>query len=739
MRRPLFLAAAAALFGCGNAEPTGLGGIQQLIYIQRTGGETGNVFEYAQGGAATDQGDIYLLAPPTASGTRTNLTHLPPGSDVMAMDLSFDAAEVVFSARLAPGDPYHLFRINLDGSNPCEPGSTGYCQITDGPNDEVYPIYIPGGRIFFVTNRCVESGAKQFEDEYERATTAQVATISRMGGDLQLGARNVSHRVAPTLLSDGRVLLTQWDHLGEKNEGNLVIMSQDMTAQREGFGKEGKGVTNSYLRAREVAPGQLVSVGTSRDRTFQAGKLLLVALGTLAADGTVDMSSLAEANSSAEDLTPDVPGGRTASYAGVGRYFDAFPVGDLADRRFVVSWADGPVESMALGAANQKPLFGIYLYDAKAKSRFPIVVLQDAWAVSPIPVQKRAEPAIVAAGNMAQGTQSTLVSAINVYDSTLFQIPQGSVRKVRIMEGFSGEEGVGDFGLTEFDGHARLGEIDPAGDGSFKALVPANVPVHIQLVDDFAMAVQTGSGDVASEPIWIQGRAGEARVCGGCHEDRTKTPSLTPGSSALQALGAVALDLPRPQRMSMDFSPAKVMGVPWDLALQPIFDAHCTDCHDGSANGANPHYTITDMTDMLTFDWTFDLRGQPINANIAGRMYGYSASHLSLIGPAMLFEEKQITITGDMPKQYISPGAARASMLFQLLNPPQRYPTIDTTRRAYAGPVHPAEVATAINGHSGSDAKYQLSPDEYYLLILMADMGGQFYSRENIYAARGGH
>ena len=79
------------------------------------------------------------------------------------------------------------------------------------------------------------------------------------------------------------------------------------------------------------------------------------------------------------------------------------------------------------------------------------------------------------------------------------------------------------FGLSEFDGQARLGEVDINKDGSFKAQIPANTPVRLQLIDKFGMALATSGpgGDTASEPVWIQGRSGEARICGGCHEDRT--------------------------------------------------------------------------------------------------------------------------------------------------------------------------------------------------------------------------
>ena len=59
-------------------------------------------------------------------------------------------------------------------------------------------------------------------------------------------------------------------------------------------------------------------------------------------------------------------------------------------------------------------------------------------------------------------------------------------------------------------------------DGSFAAVVPGNVPFHIQLIDKFGLSM-------ANESIWISGRAGEQRFCGGCHESRTKAATLAPG------------------------------------------------------------------------------------------------------------------------------------------------------------------------------------------------------------------
>ncbi len=736
MRKQLLLMASAAAavglgaVGCDNGQTNVLGGVSAIAYIQRTPADTGNVFDYTGGGT---NGNLFTLSPPTASGVKKNLTNWS-GGDVNALDLSFDAREIVFSGQAPGDDRYHIFRINVDGTNPCDAAmgkvSQGPCQITMGANDEVYPIYLPAGRIFYVTNRNVEGGATpQFRDEYERATTAQVATMKLDGSDQVLGPRNVSHRVAPTLLSDGRVLLTEWRHLGETNEGDLTIMQQDLTGVREGFGREGKGLTNSYLRAKEYAPGQLVVIGTSRDRTFQAGKILRVNLGG------ADITTQSEARSSAEDLTPLVPADRTPSFKDVGRYYDVVPVPGISDR-YLTTWADGPVETEVLSMAHAQPDFGIYVYDAKSQTRFPIVNDPNTWEQSPIAIVQRPEPPTLNPLFAAQGTTATLIGAINVYDSTMFpNMTVGDAIKVRVTEGFSSEEGFPDmFGLSEFDGQARLGEVPINPDGSFKAQIPANTPVRLQLIDKFGMALGTSGpgGDTASEPVWIQGRSGEARICGGCHEDRTKAIQLAPGSSILQAAGSPDLmsSIARVDRASTTYTYDKVVGVPWDKAIQPIFDAHCVDCHDGTPGAANPSYTITDMTDMTTFMFTFNLKGTPTTINAGDRVYTYNASYVAMLGPAMAFMEKNIMVTGNA-MGYIEPGAAHNSLAIQMLNPPQLFPSVDMNTRAFSGkPVHPAEVGT-YNGFNGADAKYQLSSDEYYLLILNADDGGQFYFREN--------
>jgi hypothetical protein len=722
IRSKLALALTVALgtTACGGSDPGPLDGIDSLVFLQRAArNETGDIFQYTsyEPGAR-----LVKLSPPTADGKLTELCCSNAGSefaaiDISGYDLSFDAREIVFAGKLNASSHYGLFLLHLD---------TGVVdEIHSDPNADYFnPLFVPGDKIIFLTNKvpASEGSARQFQDEYERGVTAQLGVMNRDGTGLVLGARNLSHRVFPSLLSNGRVVFTQWDHLGDMNAGHLLTMNPDLTVVREAFGKEGSGITNSYLKAREIAPGRLIAIGTSRDRTLQAGALLDIRLGeTYVEGGEVKADkNMSEATASYKLLTPNVPLGREPAPTTVGRYYDAYALDGKDDPTLVVSWADGPVESGTLGAAGLDANFGIYLFDSAHAVRKPIFDDPARWDVAPRPLIARdAPPQIAASGNHQFGGDTALLAGTNAYQSSIATFAPGSVYGVRVTEGFSVEEGVPrDFGLTEFEGAAVLGVAPVEADGSFAALVPAGIPVRMQAIDRFGLAI-------VSEPVWVSGAAGESRACGGCHESRTGVVVTQPGVTQAIARGPVHLlsDTPRGQRVSQAFTVDGTVGVPWDGALQGVFDRKCITCHEGTPGAANPSWTLTDPVTNESFTWTFDLRGGDATYGVGDFMFsGYSRSHLSLMGPSMRdLEDTDLVLTGDTTV-YVEPGNARGSALIKKLNPPQIFPAPDLTKRAFAVADFPAH-AEAVGE--------ELTADEYYLLVLMADNGGQFYSREN--------
>jgi hypothetical protein len=712
----LVLMGALTQAGCDDSG-TGEGpldGVDSIVFLQRIArGGMGDIFNYTSYEAG---GRIVKLSPPTADGKLEVLCcdqdEAFANADISGYDLSFDAREIVFSAKLSANEKYGLYIVSVE--------TGGITPIPTNPNhDYITPVFLPGDRIFFATNAVVEEGAPQFRDEYERRETAQVGVINRDGSNETLGARNLSHRIFPTVLSDGRVMVTHWDHLGDMNAGHLVIMNPDMTRVREAFGKEEASFTNSYYKAVEVSPGRVIAIGSSRDRTVQSGTILDLRLGEVyEKDGEIWADrNVAEANASFRILTPSVPSGDEPSSQGIGRYYDAYPLNARDYPDLLVSWANGPVEDGALDAAGIPADFGIYLYDSKGAQRRPIYNETKYWDVFPRPLAPReAPPVIPASATNEYSDNAVLIGSTNVYQSSLDEFAPGSIYGVRVLEGFSSEEiGTREFGLTEHEGSARLGTTEVQADGSWAALIPANVPVHVQVFDEFGMALR-------SEPVWISGRKGESLLCNGCHEDRARAAVIQPGLTEALAKGPVDMmsAVSRDQRQSNDFSIGGVVGVPWDVALQPIFDAKCVSCHNGTENEANPSYTITDPETGESFAWTFNLGSEPVEYNVGEEMLsGMSASHMTLLGPSMLMLQENLEIEGEIPV-YVTPASARESALIKKLNPPRLYPAPDTTVRAFEGPTHAEEQGFT-----------DLTPEEYHLLILMADGGGQFYSREN--------
>ena len=127
--------------------------VQSVIFLQRSPrNSNGNVFDYT---SFVPGARLVKLEPPSADGKLTVLTADPmwSGADIMAWDLSFDAKSVVFSARLADSNRFQLFSMNVDGTNPK--------QLTEGDFDYVYPMFLPGQKIMFMTSKNVEEGGRR--------------------------------------------------------------------------------------------------------------------------------------------------------------------------------------------------------------------------------------------------------------------------------------------------------------------------------------------------------------------------------------------------------------------------------------------------------------------------------------------------------------------------------------------------------------------------------------------------
>src|SRR5262249_42494494 len=150
-----------------------------------------------------------------------------------------------------------------------------------------------------------------------------------------------------------------------------------------------------------------------------------------------------------------------------------------------------------------------------------------------------------------------------------------------IIEGFSSEAApnVTMFGLTMAEGAAILGEANIQPDGSWLARVPPFIPMHLQAVDEFELAIR-------SQTTWIQGMPGEDRVCGGCHEDRTSPNRPSAQQQTIAATKVQEFAYPINERAEYPWQMTMGTVGTNSLEIQSILDAKCVSCHNGTTNGS---------------------------------------------------------------------------------------------------------------------------------------------------------
>src|SRR5262245_49710034 len=121
-RTTAFLALALSVSaGCGSDEPTVIEGVHAIVFASRA-------TRYEDGTPAVVSGDnqvldyqrwvpgghLYVLSPPTSSGTLTDLVPGEDQADFQGLDVSFDGKEVVFSMKRSADERYHLYLVNVD-------------------------------------------------------------------------------------------------------------------------------------------------------------------------------------------------------------------------------------------------------------------------------------------------------------------------------------------------------------------------------------------------------------------------------------------------------------------------------------------------------------------------------------------------------------------------------------------------------------------------------------------------
>ncbi|MBN2021558.1 MAG: PD40 domain-containing protein [Pirellulales bacterium] len=495
-----------------------------------------------------------------------------PRGGVRDPQVHYDGQKILFSHRKGGERTYHLYEIDADGAN--------LRQLTDGPDDDIEPTYLPDGNIIFCSSRC---------RRFVNCWFTRVATLYKCDGDgqnVRMLSSNNDHDNTPWMLPDGRVLYMRWEYVdrSQVHFHHLWTINPDGTGQMAFFGNELGGI--AMLDAKPIPGTNKVVMSSS------PGHGMFEHAGPVA---VVDPSR-----------GPDVPGSSRKVSPGPEwePWRDPYA---LSEDAFLVA-----------------KRVGIYLLDGQGNVELVYELPESDRHMEmhePRPLAPRPrEPVIPSRIDLSKRTGRLVLS--DIYEGRgMDGVARGEIKKLLVLKqlpkpvNFSGGMEPltigGTFTLAEI-----VGEVPVAPDGSAHFDVPALQSVFFVALDENDIAVKRMHSFVTVQP-------GETFGCVGCHEQRNHAPHFKPELTAL----ARPPDAIRP----IDDVP-RVFDFPRDI--QPILDRHCVECHN--ADRAEGRVDLTgDKTVRYTMSyWAMlysglvsDGRNEP-RGNRPPRSYGSAASRL---------------------------------------------------------------------------------------------------------------
>jgi len=497
-----------------------MAGVEEIVFAAR--GLGGDGHWYANFGHHVGNENAMQYGPPGGYLCRLNLKTgkvtvlvADPQGGVRDPQVHYDAAKILFSYRKGGCRQYHLYEINADG--------TGLRQITDGPDDELEPIYLPDGDLLFCSSRV---------HRFVQCWFTEVAVMHRSdaaGRNLRLISANIEQDNTPWMMPDGRILYMRWEYVDRSRVQfhHLWTINPDGTGQMIWFGNMHSGTV--MLDAKPI-PGSdkvVASFSPGHGRKEHAGYVTVVS-----PDAGPD------ALSSARRITRDADWRDPWAFSE-----DCF----IAARGRSLCVIDG--EGSAASFYDLPPGIG------------PLEVHEPRPLVS-----RLREPIIPQHTDPSQAT-GRLILADVTHGRNMGGVRQGEIKKLLVMEtlpkpvNFSGTMEPISLGGT-FTLPRILGTVPVEPDGSANFELPALRPVFFVALDENGLSVKRMQSFVSVMP-------GETTSCSGCHENRTDTVRPRPNLMALSR---------PPSRIEPIPDVPQVMDFPRDI--QPILDKHCVRCHD---------------------------------------------------------------------------------------------------------------------------------------------------------------
>jgi hypothetical protein len=594
------------------------GAFEEIVFAQRVSGRDhwyGNFGHYCETespysrAALTTEGDMRYAFAPGGRLCRYNLRTGElrvllddPEGGIRDPQLDYDGGKILFSYRKGTSKAFHLYEIGIEGD--------GLRQLTDGPDNDIEPVYLPDGGIMFCSSRC---------HRYVPCWRTQVATLYRCdagGGDVRMISNNAEQENTPWLLPDGRVLYMRWEYV-DRNQllyHHLWTVNPDGTGVMVYFGNQHPGY--AMLDAKPIPGSRFIvaSFSPGHGRAEHMGYVTIV-----------------DPRNGPDDM-------KMTRRIGKRSFRDPYP---LSAEHFLVTDNQG-IHLLARDGGTQ------LLYRPPRPGR--------RWAChEPRPLRSRPREPVIADRIQLDEPMGELVLSDVYRGRNMAGVKRGDITQLLVLEqlpkpaNFSGGQEPLTIGGT-FTLQRVLGTVPVEADGSANFRVPA-------LKSVFFVALDANGDSVKRMQSFVTVQPGETVSCVGCHERRTQAPH----SRQRPALLAAARS---PSQITPIEGIPDVLDFPRDV--QPILDRHCVRCHNvrqrpkgiNLSGNRTPFYSISYWT-MFTHGLVKD--GRNGRGNKAPRTVGTSASLLAKIieghgGRVSLSEREKQTIRLWIESGVVYPG-----------------------------------------------------------------------------------
>ncbi|MCP4645521.1 MAG: hypothetical protein GY851_34070, partial [bacterium] len=448
------------------------------------------------------------------------------------------------------------YEVNVDG--------TGLVQLTDGPYDDLDPIYLPDGEhIVFSTTRS---------HTYVRCmppTNAFVlARCDRDGKNVYLISANNEPDYLPSVMDDGRLIYTRWEYTDKPLWRAQSLWTVNPDGSQSNTFWVNQTVWPDLLKdARNIPGSRRVMFTGSAHHNWFSGSVGIIdhEKGFNFPDGltkvTADVAWPESGNGPVDPV-------ESPKYHAAGKYEAYYSPYPLSETDFVVS-------------ANRNGKFVLYLMDVDGNRE--LIYEGTNHVFHAIPLRPRVKPPVVVDRTIWPEREdranpgSGVIYSTNVYQGAPEAL-RGKARYLRVLNidpktyTYWHKRPYASTGpvvsAVQSEGVKRvLGTVPIEPDGSVAFNAPPGMALHFQLLDENYRALQTMRSFVNVMP-------GESRGCLGCHELHSRAPGMSRDVAGLKR-----------EPRDIDPPPWGTDTVSYLRYVRPVLDKHCAKCHEGEGKG----------------------------------------------------------------------------------------------------------------------------------------------------------